>query len=377
MRGLIRLIITPSSALAFVHARGRPGAWAAGNIIIAASPQGFRVHTLRPIERLAALTGVLLSSIRPLALLTLSPPEAPPAERPAAAVNENKPTLSVIILTRDRIDQLLHTLKKLREDETGKHCEIVVVDNASTDGTPSRVKREFPDVIVVPTGANLGVEGFNRGVKASSGDAVLILDDDAWPDEGALAGVIDLLHQRPDVAGVMMHRQHPRTSEYEWPFTRVETRTPRWPDMGSGNVIRRSVWDEVGGYESGYFLYRNDTDLALKLLAAGHEVVFTPEYKVWHDSPIAKTKTAKWLFRSTRNWVWLAKRHGKRGSGLAAILMGWLWAHKLAGLSPVKHASALRGMLAGVFSKAPKLEEGVTPDGKALSRLIRLKLGLR
>lgn len=377
LRGFIRLLVTPSNAIAFVHARAHPHSWAAGRLLVVVSPQGYRIHRLRTLERIAALMGVLVSSIRPLVMLTLSPPEPPPSEPIALPVASPRPSLSVIILTRDRIDQLLHTLKMLREDDVGKDCEIVVVDNASTDGTPTRVQREFPDVVVVPTGANLGVEGFNRGVQASTGDAVLILDDDAWPDAGALAGVLDTLARRPDVAGIMMHRQHPRTSEYEWPFSNIATRTPRWPDMGSGNVIRRSAWDEVGGYEQGYFLYRNDTDLALKLLAAGHEVVFTPDYKVWHDSPIAKTKTARWLFRSTRNWVWLSKRHGKRGSGICAILMGWLWAHKLAGFAPSKHFAALRGMLAGVFTRAPKLEKAVKPDGKPLSRLIRLKLGLR
>ena len=57
--------------------------------------------------------------------------------------------------------------------------------------------------------------------------------------------------------------------------------------------------------------------------------------------------------------------------------MGWLWAHKLASFAPSKHFAALRGMLAGVFTRAPKLEKAVKPDGKPLSRLIRLKLGLR
>lgn len=147
--------------------------------------------------------------------------------------------------------------------------------------------------------------------------------------------------------------------------------------MGPGNIIRRSAWDAVGGYEGGYFLYRNDTDLALKLMGAGYEVLFTPDCKVWHDSPIARTKTAKWLYRSTRNWVWLARRHGRRGSGLVAILMGWIWAHRLAGLSPTKHIATLRGLFAGLFSAAPKLESTVKPDGKALKRLVLLKLGLR
>lgn len=377
LRGFIRLAITPTNSIAVVHARAHPHAWAAGRILLVATSTGFRIRRVRSLDRLSALLGLLLASIKPVFLLTFYPPEAPPAEPISPTAPLKRPTLSVIILTRDRVDKLSTTLRKLRQDDVGKDCQIVVVDNASTDGTPATLQREFPDIKVVPTGSNLGVEGFNRGVAASSGETVLILDDDAWPDEDALAGALDLLARRPDAAAVTLHRQHPRTNEYEWPFERITSRTPRWPDMGPGNIIRREAWDAVGGYEGGYFLYRNDTDLALKLIGAGYEVLFTPDCKVWHDSPIARTKTAKWLYRSTRNWVWLARRHGRRGSGLVAILMGWLWAHRLAGLSPAKHIATLRGLFAGLFSAAPKLESTVKPDGKALKRLVLLKLGLR
>ncbi|HED54581.1 MAG TPA: glycosyltransferase [Phycisphaerales bacterium] len=377
VRGFVRLLVTSSNAIAVVNAKAPPHAWAAARVLLIVSPQGFRIHRVRPVDRLASLFNTAARSVRPLVGLTWSLPEPPPSEPIASTRPGERPSLSIIILTRNRIDQLLHTLAMLEQDEVGAQSEIIVVDNASTDGTPTRVRREFERVKVIPTGANLGVEGFNRGVEASTGDAVLILDDDAWPNPGALAGALDLLAERPDVAGIMLHRQHPRTNEHEWPFERIASRLPRWPDMGSGNIIRRSAWDAVGGYESGYFLYRNDTDLALKLLGAGYEVMFTPDLHVWHDSPISKTKTAPWLFRSTRNWVWLCKRHGRRGSGLLAILLGWLWAHKLAGFSPVKHWAALRGALAGLFTRAPKLESSTKPDGKALARLIRLKMGLR
>lgn len=377
LRGFIRLAITPTNSIAVVHARAHPHAWAAGRILLVATSTGFRIRRVRSIDRLSALLGLLLASIKPVFLLTFYPPDAPPAEPISPTAPLKRPTLSVIILTRDRIDKLSTTLRKLRQDDVGKDCQIVVVDNASTDGTPATLQREFPDIKVVPTGSNLGVEGFNRGVAASSGETVLILDDDAWPAEDALAGALDLLARRPDAAAVTLHRQHPQTNEYEWPFERITSRTPRWPDMGPGNIIRREAWDAVGGYECGYFLYRNDTDLALKLMGAGYEVLFTPDCKVWHDSPIARTKTAKWLYRSTRNWVWLARRHGRRGSGLVAILMGWLWAHRLAGLSPAKHFATLKGLFAGLFSAAPKLESTVKPDGKALKRLVLLKLGLR
>jgi GT2 family glycosyltransferase len=378
IRGLLRLLFTPPAGIAVVNASAKPHAWCAGRIILSVSPEGYTVARLRVLERAAALAGVLwrcgLSSLR----LALAPPRAPDSPAADAPPPEAAPpTLSIIILTRDRREMLLHTLERLEADETARQAEIIVVDNGSADGTIEAVRERFPRVTLVPTGANLGVEGFNRGVAASSGRAVLILDDDAWPADGSLAGALELLRERPGVAGVMLHRRHPRTERWEWPFAASVPDTGRWPDMGSGNVLRREAWDAVGGYEAGFFLYRNDTDLALKLLAAGREVVFTPGLHVWHDSPIAGRKTPAWLTRSTRNWIWLCKRHGRRGSGLLAGAMGWAWAHRLARVSPAGHAAVLRGVAMGVFGRAPALPEGVRPDGAALRRLVHLKRSLR
>ncbi len=375
LRGLLRTVFTPPAAIAVVNAKAPPHAWSAGRVVLAVSPQGYTLRRMHYFDRLAALTGVLVRGLATTVRIALLPPRAPasPGVEVPAARPDRRPTLSIIILTRDRAEQLLHTLGKLREDEVGRDAEVVVVDNDSNDGTPGTVRERFPGVTVVETGENLGVEGFNRGVAASAGEAVLILDDDAWPAEGALAGVLDRLKNEPELDALMLHRRHPRTDEWEWPFAHEVSDPAAWPDMGSGNVIRREAWDAVGGYESGYFLYRNDTDLALKLLAAGRRVAFARELHVWHDSPIAKHKTPRWIWRSTRNWVWLCRRHGGSGSGISGIVLGWLWAHRLARLNPMGHLMALRGLMEGMFTPAPPLPDDVRPDGAALRRLIRLK----
>ncbi|MEL7483529.1 MAG: glycosyltransferase, partial [Planctomycetota bacterium] len=364
LRGLLRTILTPPAVLAVVNAKAPPHAWSAGRVVLAVSPFGYTLRRMHYLERIAALLNVVVRGSVAATRLALLPPAAPasPSATPRPAPADRRPTLSIIILTRDRVEQLLHTLTKLREGDVGRDCEIVVVDNDSRDGTPATIRARFSDVVVVETGDNLGVEGFNRGVAASSGEAVLILDDDAWPAKGTLAGALDRLKAEPDLDAIMLHRRHPKTDEWEWPFAHELSDDSTWPDMGSGNIIRRDAWDAVGGYESGYFLYRNDTDLALKLLAAGKRVAFARDLHVWHDSPIAKRKTPKWIWRSTRNWVWLCRRHGRRGSGLRGILLGWLWAHRLARLSPAGHVMALRGLFEGLLQPAPALEDSVRPD---------------
>jgi GT2 family glycosyltransferase len=382
-RGLLRLVLTPPAVLAVVNAKAPPHAWCAGRVVLAVSPQGYTIRRLGYLDRIVAVVNVTCRGLIASARLALLPPAAPasppaqPREPDAARPSDRRPTLSVIILTRDRVEALLHTLGKLRDDPVGRDCEIVVVDNASSDGTPATVRERFPDVRVVETGDNLGVEGFNRGVAASSGEVVLILDDDAWPAEGTLAGALDRLKDRPELDAIMLHRRHPRTDEWEWPFDRDVDNTESWPDMGSGNMVRRAAWDDVGGYEAGYFLYRNDTDLALKLLAANRPVSFARDLHVWHDSPIARRKTPRWIHRSTRNWVWLCKRHGGGGSGVVGILFGWLWAHRLARFSPAGHVAAIRGMIEGVVRPAPAMPGSVRADGSALRRLIKLKMRYR
>ena len=375
LSGLLRTLLTPPAAVAVVNAKAPPHAWSAGRVIVAVSPLGFSVCRPRTTDRIAALLGVLVRGLLATLRLAVSPPRPPKSPRAQRGVIAGRrPSLSIIILTRDRIGKLITTLGRLEADPEGSRAEVIVVDNGSSDGTPATVRERFPRVTVIETNENLGVEGFNVGVRRSSGEAVLILDDDAWPAEGALAGVLDLLRDRPDVAGVMMHRRHPSTRQWEWPFDREVSDTDEWPDMGSGNVIRRVAWDAVGGYEAGYFLYRNDTDLALKLLAGGYGVEFARRWHVWHDSPIARSKSGPWLWRSTRNWIWLCKRHGRWGSGVVASLFGWLWAHRLAGLNPVKQFMTLRGALEGTLTRAPAMTGRIKPDGRALRRLIALKI---
>ena len=226
--------------------------------------------------------------------------------------------------------------------------------------------------------ANLGVEAFNRAVAASTADAVLILDDDATPDEDALIIAIDELASRPDLAAVTLHPKHPKTGLSEWPFAAKLAGAPsdRWPVMGCANLVRRADWRHVDGYEPKFFLYRNDTDLALKLLAAGRGVYFDTALIAWHDTPAGagNSKSPRWHELATRNWIWMARRHAA-GSGAAppaSAFLGWLWAHKLAGLSVERHLATLRGAWAGFTTPAPSLGS-LRPDGSHLRRLLNLR----
>ncbi|MDX9911823.1 MAG: glycosyltransferase family 2 protein, partial [Phycisphaerales bacterium] len=291
--------------------------------------------------------------------------------------------LSIIVLSYRRVDALVRTLAAISNDPDLRGAEIIVVDNASRDGTVERVAREFSSVRLIETDANLGVEAFNCGVTASTRDIVLILDDDATPDTGAVRRALDMLSGDPWMAAVTLHPRHPRDRRSEWRFAssargashnRERDISRDWPVMGCANLLRRSCWNAVGGYERGFFLYRNDADLALKLLACGWGVGFDPTLVVWHDSPFAARKSARWCQLATRNWLWMCKRHGARGSGVLAGAMGWAWAHRLAGLGASRQCAVLRGAMEGLFTRTPKMDPTCAPTGRDLARLLRLQM---
>jgi len=284
--------------------------------------------------------------------------------------------LCVVVLVYNRAEAIVRTLHELRlVIEAG--ARVIVVDNASADGSAEAVEQHGAGAELIRLDANVGVDGFNRGASASDRAFTLILDDDAWPDLHGLSSALGFMRGEPGVGGVMLRKTHPRTGVDEWPYGRVPTRERGWPDMGCGNLVRTDAWRLVGGYERRYFLYRNDTDLALSLLGAGFDVVYDPAWRVWHDSPVIRRQKPRWFRLATRNWVWMCRRHGARGWGILGALLGWAWAHRQAGWSPRRHWNTICGVASGLVTRAPALPAPVKPDGSALRHLLKLKAKIR
>jgi GT2 family glycosyltransferase len=283
--------------------------------------------------------------------------------------------LSVVILSYNRRDALRRTLERLCAQPPVAAGQVIVVDNASTDGSPEVVREHFPSVQLLALTRNEGVAGFNRGAAHAKGDMLLILDDDAWPEPDALVAALALLRTRPATGAVALLPKHPSTLVEEWRHEKVPQ--ARWPVMGCGNLIRRDAWSAVGGYEEAFFLYRNDTDLALKLLSAGFDVWFDPAWIVWHDSPAAARKSDRWLTLATRNWAWVARRHGRRLSKRVGLLAGFAWASRLAGLSPRRQWCVAKGVWSGLFTPPPPMPPACHVDGKAFRDLVKRQVAGR
>jgi GT2 family glycosyltransferase len=376
-----RIMLGPAHKVAVVPAKGHPSTWLAARTTIL--EHHGKAVTRKPSRIAVPLRAALIGcrtlvhaariAIRPPTIYPLPPIKLAHAVAPRERTTPLK--LSVIVLSYNRKDALLTTLQRLTSGETTRDAELVVVDNASGDGSAQAVREQYPGVRVLQMEQNKLIEGFNIGVRAATGDLVLILDDDARPDQASLREAIDALENSPDLGAATLMPVHPKTGLSEWPFVRRMTApSDNWPVMGCCNLVRRDLWLALGGYDSAYRLYRNDVELALRILSTGMGVRFDPRWVCEHDSPAAANKSERWCRQATRNWLWLCRRHGRGGNALLSIALGWAMAHRHAGVRLAAQKAVMQGVIEGLRTM-PDAPGWFRRDDRHLARLLRMRLG--
>ena len=214
-------------------------------------------------------------------------------------------TLSIIIVTYNSRGHVDRCLDSLVTHAPAMDHEIVIVDNASPDGTAAAVRARWPMMRVVEAGGNLGFAAANNiGIRASRGDLVLLLNPDTAVTTGAVDRIVEALEARPDAAaagprlvdadghaelsfGPMIgplaeFRQKRRQRDRA--YVEAATRTPADVDWVSGAclLVRRADAEAVGLLDERYFMYTEDVDFCAALRARGRAVIFVPAAEVVH-----------------------------------------------------------------------------------------------
>jgi GT2 family glycosyltransferase len=222
------------------------------------------------------------------------------------------PRVTAVVVSYNTRDELLRCLGSLRR-HAGLPCQIVVVDNASADGSAAAVASGFPDALLIRNPENVGFSrANNQGLRAASAAYVLFLNSDAELTAGALPALGVILDERPRLGAVGPRLQAadgtvevsfgpPLTPIAEWRQRRLvqgvrrrrsaavrraeaqaaAEREPGWLSAAC-LLARREALDAVGGFDEGFFLYEEDVDLCVRLRQAGWSVVFTPSAQVIH-----------------------------------------------------------------------------------------------
>ncbi len=216
-------------------------------------------------------------------------------------MSEN-PMFSIIIPNWNGAKFLPDCLRSLRR-QTFDDFETIVVDNGSEDESLEIVRKEFPEVRVLPLDRNYGfAAACNRGAEEARGDVLVLLNNDTeadpeWleeiertlqehPEAGAIASKILLFDKRNVIhsTGDMMGRDGIPINRGVWEEDKgqYDLYQQVFSACGAAAAYRREMWEELGGFDEDLFMYLEDVDLAWRAQLRGWKTVFAPRAKVYH-----------------------------------------------------------------------------------------------
>lgn len=269
--------------------------------------------------------------------------------------------ISIVILSWNDKEHLQECLESLRHCTKSRSVEIIVVDNASTDGSPDMVAARFPQVTLIRNAENLGFpKGNNIGVRASKGEYVYLLNSDIKVLDGCIDALADYLDQHPDIGmigpkilnGDMSLQSSCRRFPTLWNnFCTAAGLATLWKEsrwfsgehmlyfkgdrlmdvdvlVGCFWTARRKALDQFGLLDEGFFIYAEDVDWCKRCWKAGWRVVFFPEAQAIHYRGASTTKKDPVRFALTqqrsvlRYWQ---KHHGSLGrASMGCLIFGHL-----------------------------------------------------
>jgi len=230
--------------------------------------------------------------------------------------NNEEIQLSIIIVTHNAKDFLRNCLKSVFEKIKNLSFEVLVVDNASSDGTFEMLKNEFPQVKVIFSKENLGfAKANNLAIKEAKGKYIFLLNPDTILLDENFEKLIDFAQKNPDVGAIgpkvlnsdlTIQHQCKRGFPTPWNIfcylsglakifpkskifagyllTYLDTEKIQGVDSLSGcaMVVKREVIEKVGMMDEDYYLYGDDLDWCYRIKSAGWKVVYFPETKIIH-----------------------------------------------------------------------------------------------
>ena len=190
------------------------------------------------------------------------------------------PTVTVVILSWNRRDELRTNLRKtlFESDYERDSIDVIVVDNASDDGSAAMVRDEFPQVRLIERDVNCGVSGINDGFAVAQGDLVLGLDDDCYlPPDGLPRAVAAMREHGADLVSFGVSTPFDETYRFDEAY-----RTGLLTYWGCAVLMRREVVERLGGYDPGIFVWANELEFMLRFFDAGFRHLHLPEVVAMH-----------------------------------------------------------------------------------------------
>jgi GT2 family glycosyltransferase len=266
--------------------------------------------------------------------------------------------VSVIVVSWNTRDLLARCLASLRATPgrptliDGLPAEVMVVDNASRDGSPEMVRARFPWVQLIANAENVGfARANNQAIPRCRFEYVLLLNPDTEVSPGAIRALVDCLDRTPDAGaagprllypdGRLQESCHPAptlTREL-WSLLHLDALAPRgryrmseWDDrrprevdvvQGACLLLRCALFDEVGVFDEQYFMYSEEVDLCRRLRLRGWRLYWVPGATVVHHSgqSTRQVETAMFLRLYHAKILYFRKHEGVRAARVYKLIV--------------------------------------------------------
>lgn len=232
----------------------------------------------------------------------------------SAAETAARPDLSIVIVEWNTIDMLRDCLASVFANRNELALQVIVVDNASADGSPEMVEDEFPEVEQIRNQDNLGFAAANnQGFEISNGRHVLLLNSDTYVLGDVLSKSVRYLDERPKVGAMGCRVLNPDSTMQAtcsgWPsnldliFSFTGLSRLRWPEFlsrfrmthwkrdderpvevisGCYMMVRSEVLEQVGLLDEEFFFFGEETDWCRRIANAGWQLMFAPVGEIVH-----------------------------------------------------------------------------------------------
>lgn len=295
----------------------------------------------------------------------------------AAALDGSRPEVSVLIVGYRTREEVTACLRSLYEHAGDVDFEVVVVDNASDDGTVDAVSESFPQVHLVPLDVNVGfARGVNVAADHARGRYLLLLNPDTIVRPGAIAAIVAFARRHPE-AGVVGGRTVTEDGDVE--PSSCWGKPTMWSTLcfalGLSTLFRNSrlfdpealggwardserevgvvtgcllmtsadLWRAFGGFDPRFFMYGEDQDLSMRAWEAGFRPRITPDAEVVHTIGAASATRANRRVMIMRGKTTLARKHWEPAQAKALVVMLAAGVGLRAGMGTV--ARRLRGSI--------------------------------
>jgi N-acetylglucosaminyl-diphospho-decaprenol L-rhamnosyltransferase len=267
--------------------------------------------------------------------------------------------LAVVVVNYNAGAYLARCLASVFANAGGLELDVLVIDNASSDGSAEAAHEAEPRSRLIANPTNRGLSAaWNQGAAETDAPWILFLNPDAEIWTGDLAAFVKVGEGRPDVAVLGPVVRNPDGTIYPsgrvFPsvgqavghaflgpfapgnrFTRAYTQadwdrtTEREVDWVSGAcmLVRRSAFEEVGRFDEGFWLYGEELDLTTRLRASGWTVLYTPELEIVHEGAVSTGRTARTHRMHSASIYRYYRKHRASGWRRATLPLAWLALH--------------------------------------------------